>query len=108
MIKEKIISKEITNASWGELIRQLEYKSKLKKVRLVKENRYYASSQICNKCGYKNEKLKDLSIREYICPKCNEEHNRDMNAAINIMRKGMKTILRQRLSPNSACGGYRL
>lgn len=95
LIEEKKISKEITDASWGELIRQLEYKAKLKKVRILKIDRYYASSQICHKCGYKNEKIKNIKIRNYECPECKSEHNRDINAAINIMFRGIVIMLKE-------------
>lgn len=87
--------KKITDASWGQLIRKLEYKSQLKKVRLIKISQYYASSQICHKCGYKNEEVKDLKIRNYECPECKNYQERDINAAINIMLKGIEIIIKE-------------
>ena len=85
----KKLRKGIINASLRELERQLEYKSKWKSKLLVKINTYYPSSQICSSCGYQNKLIKDLSIRSWICPKCNHEHERDLNASINILFQGL-------------------
>ena len=64
----------------------IEWKCKIK----GKINTYYPSSQICSHCGYKNSKLKDLSIREYNCPKCGSHNDRDINASLNILLEGLK------------------
>ena len=53
---------------------------------MIKIDRFYPSSQICSECGYVNKKVKSLSIREWICPNCGKHHDRDVNAAINILR----------------------
>ena len=89
MLKDKILSFEIADASWYELRRQLEYKSKFydKEVHIV--DRFFASSKICSNCGYKNENL-SLNDREWTCPECNEHHDRDINAAKNILKEGIK------------------
>ena len=78
-----------------EIIRQLEYKTKWKSKKIYKIDTYYPSSQICSKCGYKNERLKDLNIREYECPKCQSYLDRDQNAAENIMFEGLKKYIRE-------------
>ena len=83
------LRKGITNASLRELERQLEYKSKWRCKLLVKINTYYPSSQICSSCGYQNKIIKDLSIRKWTCPKCYHEHERDLNASINILFQGL-------------------
>ena len=83
------LRKGIINASLRELERQLEYKSKWRDKTLIKINTYYPSSQVCSSCGYQNKLMKDLNIREWTCPKCNHEHERDINASINILFQGL-------------------
>jgi putative transposase len=62
----------------------LNYKAKRNGIELIKADRFYASSQICSVCGYKNEEVKDLNTRRWVCPECGREHDRDINAAINL------------------------
>ena len=95
MLKNHNLSKAISDASLSEIVRQLEYKSKWKGKKLYKINTFYPSSQTCNRCDYKNEKIKDLSIREYTCPKCGILLDRDYNAAINIMYEGLKMYINE-------------
>lgn len=92
MIKNPKLAKSIQDVSWYELIRQLQYKSKWNNRVYHKVDRFYASSQICNNCNYKNEKIKNLSIRKWTCPECGTYHNRDINASINILNQGLKDL----------------
>ena len=92
MIKNHNLAKSIHDMGWYELTRQLQYKSEWNDKIYHKVDRYFASSQICNICGYKNPETKDLSIREWICPECNTIHNRDKNAAKNIENKGLEEL----------------
>ena len=59
------------------------------KVEIVEVDRFFSSSQICSHCGEKNSAVKDLKIREWICPKCGVKHDRDLNAAKNILNFGL-------------------
>ena len=93
MIEEKRLSKQLTNVSLGELCRVLEYKAKIYGKRYIKIDSYYPSSQECSRCGYKNEKVKDLSVRSWICPECGSYHDRDYNASYNIMFEGLKKYM---------------
>ena len=90
MLKNHKLAKSISDSSWGEFTRQLEYKSNWGGKEYVKIDTFFASSQVCHKCGYKNEKIKDLNIRKWTCPICGEYHDRDINAANNILNKGLE------------------
>ena len=92
MVKNHNLAKAIHDMGWYELTRQLTYKAEWNSKVYHKVNRYYPSSQLCNVCGYKNEDTKNLSVRFWICPKCNTEHDRDKNASINILNQGVKEI----------------
>ena len=88
--KKKVFNKSLSDASLSKLCSLIEWKSKIKGKFYYKINTYYPSSQICSTCGYKNEKLKDLNIREYECPECGSHNDRDINASLNILFEGLK------------------
>ncbi|MCU6747738.1 transposase, partial [Faecalicatena acetigenes] len=92
MVKNHHLAKSISDVSWYELTRQLEYKSKWNGREYVKIDTFYASSQLCFACGYQNTDTKDLSVREWICPNCGTKQDRDINAAKNILAEGLRQI----------------
>lgn len=92
MVKNHHLAKSIADASWYELTRQLEYKAKWNERNYIKTDPFYASSQLCSVCGYKNSDTKDLSVRSWICPVCGAQHDRDINAAKNILSEGLRQI----------------
>lgn len=92
MMKNKRLAKSIGDVSWGEFYRMLEYKMADHGGKLVKVPRTFASSQQCSSCGKKEPKVKDLSVRRWKCSACGAIHDRDVNAAINILRKGKEIL----------------
>jgi putative transposase len=92
MMKNHHLAKAILDCSWSEWTRQVSYKSDWYGRIYVKIDRFTKSSQPCNVCGYINVDTKDLSIREWTCPVCGTVHDRDVNAAINILNDGLKLL----------------
>ena len=88
MVKNTYLSKSISDASWSSLISMISYKSNWYGRTFHKIDRWYASSKTCSCCGNRAEDM-DLSVREWKCKTCGVEHDRDINAAKNILNKGL-------------------
>ena len=92
MVKNRKLAKSISDVSWGEFVRQLEYKCEWYGKMFVKIPTLFASSQTCHVCGFQNVAVKDLSVRSWVCPNCGVNHDRDINAAVNILNKGIEQL----------------
>lgn len=101
MIKNHHLAKSIADASWYELTRQLDYKSVWYGRLYVKIDTYYPSSQTCNCCGFKNPITKDLTVRGWTCPQCGTYHDRDENAADNILAEGKRIVEARKTTSSS-------
>ena len=93
MQKNHYVAKGLNENPISEIIRVLKYKANWNNKKLIQIDRYYPSSQICSVCDYQNKEVKDLSIRNWECPNCHTKHNRDYNAAVNIMFKGLEKYM---------------
>ena len=95
MERNKKLAKSVMDASFSRFVSMLEYKAEWYGRKVIKIDRFYPSTQLCSGCGYQNESvkgLKGLKVREWICPECREVHDRDLNAARNILKEGLKSI----------------
>ncbi|HHW2247235.1 RNA-guided endonuclease InsQ/TnpB family protein [Pseudomonas aeruginosa] len=91
MIRNPRLSKSIADVGWGEFARQLEYKGEWAGRQVVAIDRWYPSSKRCSCCGHTLVRL-PLDIRSWACPECGTEHDRDVNAAINIKAAGLAVL----------------
>lgn len=92
MVRNHSLAKAISDVSWGRFAKLLAYKATEYGCEVVKVQTFYPSSQTCSCCGYKNPIVKNLSVRRWTCPSCGAVHDRDENAAINILNKGMELL----------------
>lgn len=89
LMKNRRLAKAISDVSWSEFVRLLQYKADWYDKTVIKISRWYPSSQLCSSCGHNSGK-KPLHIREWTCPECHVHHDRDINASINILNEGLR------------------
>ena len=101
MMNDSKLARNISDVSWSRFISMLIYKADWYGRTIVKVPTDYPSSQLCSICGYKNSITKDIAIRKWICPKCGSIHDRDINAAKNILSKGIEMLTKDGTHPDS-------
>ena len=92
MFQNKSIAKVLGDISISKFINNLEYKARWYGRTIIKVNRYFPSSQLCSNCNYQNKEVKNLITRTWECPVCKVKHDRDFNASINLLIKGLEHI----------------
>ena len=91
MTKNHSLAKAITNVSFGEFNRQIEYKAQMYGKQIYRVDRFFPSSKTCSVCGCIQDKM-PLNVREWTCPDCGAHHDRDINAATNLLRQAMPEV----------------
>ena len=89
IVRNHHLAKAISDVSWGRFFSMLEYKGFEHGCEIRKIDTFYPSSQTCSCCGFKNPVVKNLSVREWVCPQCGVHHDRDANAAMNILNRAL-------------------
>ena len=101
MMNDSKLARNISDVSWSRFVSMLIYKADWYVRKIIKVPSTYPSSQLCSLCGYQNKEVKNLKIRKWTCPECGSVHDRDCNAAKNILSKGIETLTKDGTHPDS-------
>lgn len=101
MMNDSKLARNISDVSWSRLVSMLIYKANWYGRKVIKIPFTYPSSQLCSLCGYQNKEVKNLKIRKWTCPECGTIHDRDINAAKNILSKGIEILTKDGTHPDS-------
>ncbi|MGN8833584.1 RNA-guided endonuclease TnpB family protein, partial [Selenomonas montiformis] len=89
---QKSHGKKVNEYGFAKFVTILQYVASWCGTTVIKIDKWYPSSQLCSECGYKNKEVKNLQIREWYCPHCGRHHDRDRNAAKNILAEGLRAF----------------
>ncbi len=103
MMKGSRNAKNYQDISWSTFISKLEQKSQFRNCQVIKVNKFFASSQICSCCGFKNPDVQKFHLQNWKCPKCGQEHQRDENAAVNIKTEAIRVLRKAEENQEKTC-----
>lgn len=92
MMSNRHLAYALSDAAMYDVLSKIKYKADRQGIPVVEIGQWEPSSQLCHVCGYQNKKVKNLNVRDWTCPQCGAHHDRDINAAINILNMAKKNV----------------